>query len=91
MSFYNEFMINVSFELLPKSFSTQLKGWLFLFIALFVLLPVVGWVGDSLLGRYRAIIAGFLLLTVAFLTFLSTFVMFQFNWIQIPAVIMGSR
>ena len=72
MSFYCEFMINVSFELLAASLSSELKGWLIIpFSALCVLLPVVGWVGDSLLGRYRAIIAGFFLLTVAFLTFLS--------------------
>ena len=52
-----------------------------------MLLPVVGWVDDSLLGRYQAIIVGFFLLTVAFLNFLSAFVMFQFNWTQIPAII----
>ena len=81
-------MIIVSFELLSTSLSSELKGWLLHFNVLFVLLPVVGWVGDSLLGRYRAIIAGFFILTVAFLTFLSAFVMLQFKWTQIPAFIM---
>ena len=79
--------MNVSFELLRASLSSELKGWLLHFNVLFVLLPVVGWVGDSMLGRYRAITAGFFLLTVAFLTFLSIFIMLQFNWTQIPAVI----
>ena len=88
-SFYSEFMINVSFELLSASLLTELKSWLIIpFSVLCVLLPVVGWVGDSLLGRYRAMIAGFFLLTVAFLTFLSAFVMLHFNWTQIPAIIM---
>ena len=44
--------------------------------------------GDSLLGRYRGIIAGFFLLTVAFLTFLIAFLTLQFNRTQIPAIIM---
>ena len=44
--------------------------------------------GGWLLGRYRVIIAGLFLLTVAFLTLLSTFVMLQFNCTQIPAIIM---
>ena len=87
MSFYNESMINVSFELLSTSLFYELKAWLIPLSVLCVLLPVVGWVGDSLLGRYRAIIAGFFLLAVAFLTFLSAFVMLQFNWTQIPAII----
>ena len=82
-----KFTMNVSFELLPTSFS-ELKGWLFHFNVLCVLLPVVGWVGDSMIGRYRAIIVGFFLLTVEFLTFLSAFFMLQFNWTQIPAIIM---
>ena len=84
----NEFTLSASFKLLSTSLSTELKGWLIPFSVLCVLLPVVGWVGDSLLGRYRAIIAGILLLTAAFLTFLSAFVMSQFNWTQIPAIIM---
>ena len=87
IDFYNEFIINVSFELLYTSLSSDLKGWLIPFSVLSVLLPIVGWVGDSLLGRYQAIIAGFFLLTVAFLTFLSAFVMLQLNWTQIPAII----
>ena len=88
LAFYNEFMINVSFKLLSTSLSTELRDWLLPFSVLFVLLPVVGWVGDSLLGRYRVIIAGFFSLNAVFLTFLSAFVMLQFNWTQIPTIIM---
>ena len=56
MDFYDEFMTIVSFKLFSTSLSSELKGWIVPFSALSVLLPVVGWVGDSLLGRYRAII-----------------------------------
>ena len=43
-----------------------------------VLLPVAGWISDSLLGRYRAITFGNFLLTVAYLVILISFVMLQF-------------
>ena len=55
IDFYDEFMTIVSFELLSTSLSTELKGWLIPFSVLCVLLPVVGWVGDSMLGRYQAL------------------------------------
>ena len=54
---------------------------------LLVLLPGVGWISDSLLGRYRAITVGSLLLTVTHLAFILTFVMLQFNW-TIPALVL---
>ena len=79
ISFSYKFTIEVSFKLLPTSFpgSSELKDWFFHFNVLFLLRPVVGWVGDSLLGRYRAIIVGILLLIAAFLTYFSAFVMSQ--------------
>ena len=51
-----------------------------------VLLPVAGWISDSLLGRYHAITAGSFLLTVAYLVILISFVMLQFDW-TIPAFV----
>ena len=57
-------------------------------IGLWVLLPVAGWVGDYLLGRYQAIIIGFLLLPVALVSFGGAIIMMQFDWTPIPAVIM---
>ena len=86
MSSSTKFTLSASFDLLSTNLSNEQKDWVIPFVI--VLLPVVGWVGDSLLGRYRAIIAGLFLLTAAFLTFLSAFVMLQFNWTQIPAIIM---
>ena len=86
IGFYNEFTLSVSFKLLSINLSSNY--WQILaFSVLCALLPVVGWVGDSLLGRYRAIIAGLFLLNVAFFTFLNAFVMFQFNWTHKPAII----
>ena len=52
-----------------------------------VLLPVAGWISDSLLGRYRAITFGNFLLTVAYLVILISFVMLQFDW-TIPAFVL---
>ena len=54
------------------------------YATLLVLLPVAGWIGDSWLGRYRAITTGVFLLASAFLASLISFVMLQFNW-TIPA------
>ena len=51
-----------------------------------VLLPVAGWISDSLLGRYCAITVGSFLLAVAYLLILISFVMLQFDW-TIPAFV----
>ena len=56
------------------------------YVALLVLLPVTGWIGDSLLGRYRAITVGSFLLAVAYLVILISFVMLQLDW-TIPAFV----
>ena len=58
MGFSFEFTMNVSFEVHHTSFSSKLKDW-FLHFNVLCVLDGVGWVGDSLLGRYQAIIAGF--------------------------------
>ena len=69
MDFYDEFMTIVSFELLSTSLSSELKGWIIPFSALSVLLPVVGWVGDSLLGRYRVIIVLYYCYTIVIMLY----------------------
>ena len=56
------------------------------YTALLALLPVTGWISDSLLGRYRAITIGSFLLAVAYLVILISFVMLQFDW-TIPAFV----
>ena len=57
-----------------------------LWSGLWVLLPVAGWMGDSFLGRYRAIIVGVFLAIPSFLILLCATVMLQFNWTPIPAI-----
>ena len=56
--------------------------------ALCVLLPVAGWVGDSYLGRYRAIIIGISASLLSFLILLCVTVMLQFNWTQTPGFVL---
>ena len=63
------------------------KGLYYASICLWVLLPVAGWLGDSLLGRYRAIIAGFMLSALGLLALLSSFLIVQFNRNPVPAFI----
>ena len=60
---------------------------IYVFAALTVLLPVSGWISDSLLGRYRAIIAGSFLTVVTCLAMIISFVMLQFDW-TLPALVL---
>ena len=66
---------DVQFELLIASGS------------LLLLMPVAGWLGDTWIGRYRVIISGSLLSILALWIVLITFVMLQFNWTPIPALV----
>ena len=47
---------------------------------------VTGWVAESWLGRYRAIVVGLVLSIVTIVTLKVGFVMLQFNWTPIPAL-----
>ena len=57
-------------------------------VALWVLLPVSGWVAESWLGRYRAIAVGLVLSLVTILSLQAAFVMLQFDWTPIPAFVL---
>ena len=71
------------------SFSDNIKLALdYVHVALFVLLPVTGWVAESWLGRYRAIAVGLVLSLVTILTLQAAFVMLQFDWTPIPAFVL---
>ena len=63
--------------------TNQIMAW----IGLWVLLPVAGWMGDSFLGRYRAIVVGVFVTMLSFLILLCATVMLQFNWTPITAII----
>ena len=56
--------------------------------SLSLLMPVAGWLGDTWIGRYRVIISGSLLSIVALWIALIAFVVLQFNWTPIPALVM---
>ena len=69
------------------SLPDHFKGVLdYIHVALWVLLPVTGWVAESSLGRYRAIVVGLVLSSIAILTVQVAFVMLKFDWTPIPAV-----
>ena len=51
-----------------------------------VLLPVAGWMGDSFLGRYRAIVVGVFATMLSFLILLFATVMVHFIWTPISAI-----
>ena len=57
-----------------------------MYSGLWVLLPVAGWMGDSIFGRYRAIVVGVFATMLSFLILLCATVMLQFNWTPIPAI-----
>ena len=71
------------FVSLPDNLNIAVKDIL---IALYVLLPVTGWVAESWLGRYRAIVVGLVLSSITVLTLQVAFVMLQFDWTPIPAI-----
>ena len=52
-----------------------------------LLMPLAGWLGDTWIGRYRVIISGSLLSIVALWIVLIAFVVLQFNWTPIPALV----
>ena len=52
-----------------------------------LLMPVAGWLGDTWIGRYRVIISGSLLSIVALWIVLIAFIVLQFNWTPIPALV----
>ena len=60
---------------------------IYVYAALTVLLLVAGWISDSLLGRYRAIVAGSFLTMVTCLAMIISFVMLQFDW-TLPAFVL---
>ena len=70
---------------LPDKFKLALDN---VHVAVLVLLPVTGWVAESWLGRYRAIVVGLILCLVTILTAQVAFVMLQFDWTPIPALML---
>ena len=57
-------------------------------LALYVLLPVTGWVGESWLGRYRAIVVGLIICTITLFLLQVAFIMLNLEWTPIPAFIL---
>ena len=58
------------------------------YVTLWILLPGTGWVAESWLGRYRAIVVGLVLSMLTILILQAGFVMLQFDWILIPGLVL---
>ena len=57
--------------------------------ALWVLLPVTGWVGESWLGRYQTIVVGLIICTIALLLLQVAFIMLNLEWTPILAFVLA--
>ena len=57
--------------------------------ALWVLLPVTGWVAESWLGRYRTIVVGLIICTITLFPLQVVFIMLNLDWIPIPAFVLA--
>ena len=64
----------------------RLTKQIMVWIGLWVLLPVAGWMGDSFLGRYRAIVVGVFVTMLSFLILLCATVMLQVIWTPMAAI-----
>ena len=74
-----------------KILFTQDVGFAFDFIlyAGSLLLPVTGWVAETWIGRYRAIIVGMIMSMVTIPMLQVSFVLLQFNMTPIPAFVLA--
>ena len=57
--------------------------------ALWVLLPVTGWVAESWLGRYKVILAGLLVCPITVLLAQVAIIMLNFSWTPIPSFVLA--
>ena len=81
-SYYTPYVI----ELLPIPHEVRF-GLKVICNSLILLMPVLGWLGDAWIGRYRIIMCGSLLSMVALWIVLIAFIVLQFNWTPIPALV----
>ena len=80
----HQFVYAGIYHSLPDNLKLALE---YVHVALYVFLPVTGWVAESWLGRYRAIVVGLVLTLATTLTLQAAFVMLQFDWTPIPAFV----
>ena len=55
-----------------------------------ILLPVTGWVGESWLEKYQAIVVGLIICTITFFLLQVAFIMLNLEWTPIPAFVLAN-
>ena len=58
------------------------------YYTIWIMLPVAGWIAESWIGRYKAIVAGLLICTITVIFGQFAFIMLNFDWTPIPAFIL---
>ena len=81
----HRFVYSAISHILPHNLKFALE---YVEMALFVFLPVTGWLAESWLGRYRAIVVGLVLSSVTILALQAVFVMLHFDWTPISALVL---
>ena len=61
-----------------------------LYQALWIFLPVLGWIAESWIGRYKAIVFGLLMSSVTVIVALFAFIMLSYGWTPVPAIFLLS-
>ena len=73
---------------LQNTITTYQVAFKYSYFSLMVLVPVTGWVADAYLGRYKAIILGFILSKLSLFLILVAYILLQFSWIPIAFTIL---
>ena len=56
------------------------------YYVLWIFLPVLGWIAESWIGRYKAIVVGLLMSSVTVIVTLFAFIMLTFGWTPVPVI-----
>ena len=78
---------SLTFYLTDHSDSNLQSAFTYAYYASWALLPVAGWIAESWIGRYKAIVGGMVLCSITVILALLAFIMLTFNW-TLPAFVL---